>query len=201
MYLCQCTEPCPGTPVLIDVLGNGFNLTDLAGGVSFDLNGDGIPERRSWTAAGSDDAWLAFDRDGDGVISKGAELFGNLTYQPSTPLYAERHGFLALSEFDKPASGNNGGYGGNGDGKINRRDAIFPLLRLWQDVNHNGTSEPEELHTLQSLGLAVIDLDYRESRRRDEHGNWFRYRAKIRDARDAQLGRWAWDVFLAGSGG
>jgi hypothetical protein len=46
------------------------------------------------------------------------------------------------------------------------------------------------------LGLAVIDLDYRESRRRDEHGNWFRYRAKIRDTRGAQLGRWAWDVFL-----
>jgi hypothetical protein len=196
MYRCQCTVACPGTPILIDVLGNGFNLTDNAGGVAFDLNGDGTPERRSWTAAGSDDAWLAFDRDGDGLITKGAELFGNFTYQPGTPWMVERHGFLALSEFDGPACNNNGGHGGNGDRKINRMDAIFPSLRLWQDLNHNGISEPNELHSLSELGIAEIDLDFRESKRRDEHGNLFRYRAKVSDTRGAQLGRWAWDVFL-----
>lgn len=197
-FACGCTGPCaPSSPILVDISGNGFDLTDKAGGVLFDLNGDATPERLSWTAAGSDDAWLVFDRDGDGMISKGAEMFGNFTYQPNTPVNAERHGFLALAEFDKPATSDNGGYGGNGDAKIDRRDAIFPALRLWQDVNHNGISEPEELHSLQSLGLAVIDLDYRELRRRDEHGNWFRYRARVRDTRGAQLGRWAWDVYLS----
>ncbi len=180
----------------MDVSGNGFNLTDNSGGVFFDLNGDGRAERLSWTAAGSDDAWLAFDRDGDGLISKGAELFGNFTYQPNTPLSAERHGFLALTEFDKPSSSDNGGYGGNRDGKINQMDAIFASLRLWQDVNHNGISEPNELSTLPALGLAVIDLDYRESRRQDEHRNTFRYRAKVKGTNGEQLGRWAWDVFL-----
>ncbi|MGH9905593.1 MAG: hypothetical protein ACRD8U_08435 [Pyrinomonadaceae bacterium] len=183
----------------MDVSGNGFNLTDNSGGVFFDLNGDGRPERLSWTAAGSDDAWLAFDRDGDGLISKGAELFGNFTYQPNTALSAERHGFLALSEFDQPASSANGGYGGNGDNKITARDGIFSSLRLWRDVNHNGISEPGELRTLQSAGLATIELDYRESKRRDEHGNTFRYRAKVKGPNGEQLGRWAWDVFLINS--
>lgn len=196
MYLCQCTGPCPGTPILVDILGNGLSLTGGPAGVNFDLNGDGSPERLSWTAAGADDAWIVFDRDGDGLIGKGAEMFGNFTYQPGAPAGGERHGFLALAEFDRPASRSNGNLGGNSDGVIDERDAVFPSLRLWQDVNHNGVSEAAELHTMPSLGLNSIDLDYKESRRVDSYGNQLRYQAKVADARGAQLGRWAWDVFL-----
>jgi hypothetical protein len=192
--LCACNGGCGEgggcSPIIVDVLGNGFALTSASNGVSFDIRNSGTPQILSWTTANSDDALLAFDRNGDGLIDSGRELFGNATPQLPPESGEELNGFRALALYD------GFGYGGNGDGQITEKDAIFSRLSLWQDRNHNGVSESCEMFTLPQLGLSKLDLNYRSSPRIDQFGNEFRYRSKIFGTNGSQAARWAWDVFL-----
>ena len=180
----DCTQhPGDPDPLLLDVHGNGVALTSLDDGVRFDVNANGIAERVAWTRHGSDDAWLVLDRNGNGRIDDGTELFGNYTPQPLT---ASPNGYIALGELESSAQR------GNGDQVIDPADSLWHDLRLWRDVNHDGVSQTSELSALAANGVEWLDITHRRSGRRDRHGNFFRYRAKA----GGSVGRWTYDVFL-----
>lgn len=137
-----CSNCCPASPIIIDLNGDGLDLTDVSGGVLFRINPSGARQRIGWTSTTSNDAWLALDRNDNGLIDDGGELFGNFTEQPLTP---RPNGFLALAVFDK-----------NADDFIDNADAIFSRLRLWQDTNHDGASQLNELTTLNRAGFLQL---------------------------------------------
>lgn len=182
-FVCNCNSP-----IILDIDGEGFFLTSAQSGVRFDISGSGTPAQIAWTAQGAHNAFLALPGP-DGLVHNGKELFGNFTPQPPSD---HPNGFAALAVYDQPSNG------GNGDGVIDSRDAIFSSLRLWIDSNHDGIAQPEELHTLPSLGVNSLSLRYRESAKTDQYGNKFRYRAAVNpDDQDASsVGRTAYDVFL-----
>ena len=189
---CTCRT---SSPILLDLSGNGIRLTSATNGVSFDIEGSGTPIQIAWTELGSHAAFLFLDRNGNGRVDSGKELFGNRTEQPPSP---NANGFLALAEFDKSENG------GNGDGNIDAHDSVFSDLRLWLDLNHDGISQPSEIRTLPQEGVLSLSLAFKESRRRDKFGNEFRYKALVNPANrtgESELSKWAYDVFfVAGEG-
>lgn len=154
------------SPIVIDTANTGFAFTDPAKGqyVTFDIMGNGQPLKLSWPAANSGNAWLVYDRDGDGVIKDGTELFGNFSphshfTDPNLPQFAW-NGFIALGWYDQPEQG------GTGDQIMDKNDAIWKRLRLWIDTHcytERDTpcqSRPSELHTLESFGITAISIVY-----------------------------------------
>ena len=130
-------------PLVIDLDGDGFELTDVENGVYFDNDNYGLSEKTQWVS--SDDGLLSIDLNGDGIINDGSELFGSSTVMPDGSI--ARLGFEALAQYDE-----------NGDGIIDEKDSAYYRLLVWQDNNRNGISEANELKTLKELGIESISL-------------------------------------------
>lgn len=127
-------------PLILDLNGNGLELTDVrkGDGVSFDITGDGLKETVSWAKAS--DGFLVYDRNRNGTIDSGKELFGDQ--------HGAANGFEELAKFDSDQNG-----------VINDKDTIYKDLSVWQDKNQNGISEESELTSLKELNISEISLD------------------------------------------
>ena len=170
-----------------DQLPGEYDLTGADAPVWFDIRGTGTPVLLGWTSARSDEAFLWMDRNGNEAVDDGTELFGNATRLHNGQLAP--NGFEVLREFDR-----------NGDAVINATDSIWSALRLWRDVSHNGRSEAEELSMLTESTVTGISVRYWPARRRDRHGNEFRFESLVWLAgnRRQRVTRPVYDIFFVG---
>jgi len=146
-----CRPRCQ-SPLLIDFDSNGFQLTELGQGTEFDFTGNGQKTNTHWVAKGTSDAFLALDLDGNNSIDNGAELFGDSTKIVGDQTRTAIDGFDALSQYDEAENG------GNADGKINRKDKIWPQLLIWGDKNGNGISEENEISKVTDSKIRSFKL-------------------------------------------
>jgi len=130
-------------PLILDLDGDGLEISPLSKGILFDADGDGIKNATAW--AGADDGMLVWDRNGNGAIDSGQEMFGDQTIKSDGTL--AKNGFDALADLDS-----------NGDGVFDANDADYANLRVWRDLNQDGISQEGELFTLDALGIASISL-------------------------------------------
>jgi hypothetical protein len=130
-------------PLILDLDGDGLEITPLSKGILFDANGDTIKTGTAWAA--SDDGMLVWDRNANGQIDSGAELFGDETILANGQ--KATNGFTALAELDT-----------NADGKFDALDTQYANLRIWRDLNQDGISQADELQGLSDSGVQSINL-------------------------------------------
>ena len=145
-------------PLTLDLDGDGIETVSHKGykGALFDHDGDGIRTASGWVA--SDDGLLVVDRNGDGIINNGKELFGDSSVLKDGTKAA--HGYAALAEYDS-----------NGDGVVDAKDADFDKLRVWRDLNQDGVSQKEELFTLEEVGVQSLNVAYQDTNQNLGNGN------------------------------
>lgn len=158
-------SPCDPLLVHVSSDGGGVVLSSPAAGVNFDLRGDGVI-RTGWPTT-ANDAWLVLP-DVNGAVTSGLQMFGDYYSKGGG---ADAYGSLA--QYDEP------GNGGDGDGAITERDAIYNSLRLWADANRDGVSQPAELRTLASYGITALVLYAYGSVTHDGFGNAYMLRSKV----------------------
>ena len=145
-----------GSPIVLDLNGDGVHTRNVSEGVQFDLYATGQATQTGWVD--STDGLLAYDRDGNGTIDSGAELFGTSTVLANGQTASD--GYVALKELDA-----------NGDGVIDAKDAAYDKLSVWVDANGDGVSQSGELHSLASLDIASVNVDATKTSVKDA-GNW-----------------------------
>lgn len=155
----------PESPILIAFAGP-YVLSGADDPVWFDMAGSGVPRQIGWSARESEEAFLWLDRNFNGIVDNGKELFGDATLL-ATGARAQ-NGFEALRELDE-----------NRDGVLDRRDARWAQLMLWYDRNHDGVSQQDEIVRVSDSALESMSLDYRWSGRRDRYGNMLRYESTV----------------------
>ena len=133
-------------------------------------------EELSWTDGNERDGFLVLDVNRNGRIDDGTELFGNHSWLLDGS--KSPHGYRALAEYDKEEAG------GNADGFIDEGDFVFVMLRVWLDEDHDGIADDVEMLTMEEAGVLKLDLDYRENRSRDPHGNRLRFNSRAWIAHD-----------------
>ncbi|MGN0375768.1 MAG: hypothetical protein ACI4EN_09750 [Butyrivibrio sp.] len=143
-------------PIVLDLNKNGKYTTDTENGTYFDYAGDGFAEKTAWAENG--DGLLVYDRNGNGIVDNGSELFGDKTVLLDGSVAS--NGFEALSELDT-----------NGDGIINKEDEKFDHLRVWIDANNDGISQEDELFSLSDLKIIGLNLGSTVTNEKDENGN------------------------------
>jgi hypothetical protein len=174
-----------GSPIILNLDGGAFHLSSLDEPVQFDINADGTRETMAWTLRGSPDAFVALDLNQNGVIDNGAEMFGDSTRLGNGT--KAPNGFEALRDYDR-----------NHDSVIDALDGIWQSLVLWNDVNHDGVSQANELLYISKSPLIAISLDYHWTGRRDQHGNTYRYESLLSIKRGAAtVHQPVYDVFFA----
>src|SRR5262245_18343664 len=155
------------SPIVIDTRRDGIELGPAGRGVSFDVNADGFPDHVQWVRPGGDEAFLTLDRNRNGIVDDGSELFG-----VGTPLLAggtAPNRFDALAQYDQPL------LGGNDDGAVSRADAILPELALWVDSNADGIATRSEMRRPESFGLTSFASIPKVRRYTDPAGNSLPY--------------------------
>lgn len=167
-----------GSPIALDLDRDGVETLAMDDGTRFDLDADGTIDTTGWIAP--DDGLLVFDRNGDGIINNGQELFGEFTLLENGE--QAHNGFVALSELDSSK-----------DGLFDSNDEAYALLQVWQDKNSDGISQANELVSLSEAGVKSIELDY-DYQNVEDNGNGLLLQSIWRDMEGNEHG--AIDVYF-----
>ncbi len=162
-YTSPFLSPTIYDPITLDLNKDGkINTTGLDKGVYFDHSSDKVAMKTSWV--GKEDGLLVHDRNSNGIIDDGSELFGNFT--PLNPNNNPSKRNLAVNGYHALKS-----YDMNSDGIIDDNDEIYKYLKVWQDINSDGISQADELKTLEQASIKSLNLAFENIDKDLDNGN------------------------------